>query len=776
MIAFLSQNSRINTMRARRILFFAAILLVFTAGIVSAESDDGVRRFGVFVGANDGGEGRARLRYAVTDAARLANVMFRVGGIEPGDAILLRDPNRREIDAGVARIAEEMENSRSNARRVEFVFYYSGHSDDEGLLLRDERYRYQDLRRAIESVDADVAVAMLDSCSSGSFTRLKGGRRGQPFLMNDTADMSGYAFLTSSSDDEASQESDEIGASFFTHYLVSGLLGAADTTRDGTVTLNEVYQYAFTETLSRTTQTFAGPQHPSYEIQLTGAGDLVLTDLNSGSQKIVLDTDVSGRIYLREQSRSRLIAEFEKYPGDTVELSVDPGRYTVELRSVDGIETTDAIVGSSGAVTIAASDFAAAPLEITRLRGGDGDGATGAIDQMRREAADAITTIGTATVGAFSGGDPESATFVPPNRSALKPEWFVLDLVPGMRILPRDSVPEGESVHNLVLGLIAAESGYTDGVMASFGVNLGTGITRGVEWSYIGNIRRGRVHGVQHSSFFNIHSGEIRGIQSASGFNVTDGNVYGVQGSSFLNIVDGEVRGLQSSGVAGIAGYGVMGAQFGGVFAMSPRIAGVQGAVVTLSREVTGAQLGVVNIAESVRGVQIGIVNLAEDVDGATIGFLNLVRFGIIDLAFTLDDRGTSWIAFENGTETLYTVYQLGLRQGNLEDDEVEVTSGIGLGTRIWSGTIYLDLDLSAMAQGEGVDGFDHRGPRVFPSLRLSGGIQFGPRFAVLGGVRFDGLLRVNDQEPLPTHSGSSFSWAGDGIEVFPHFFAGIKL
>ena len=45
--------------------------------------------------------------------------------------------------------------------------------------------------------------------------------------------------LSTSSD--ASQESDEIGGSYFTHYLVSGMRGAADANGDQLVTLAEVY-------------------------------------------------------------------------------------------------------------------------------------------------------------------------------------------------------------------------------------------------------------------------------------------------------------------------------------------------------------------------------------------------------------------------------------------------------------------------------------------------------------------------------------------------------
>ena len=52
--------------------------------------------------------------------------------------------------------------------------------------------------------------------------------------------------ITSSAAREAALESAEIEASFFSHHLISGLRGAADTSGDGLVTLAEAYQYAFT--------------------------------------------------------------------------------------------------------------------------------------------------------------------------------------------------------------------------------------------------------------------------------------------------------------------------------------------------------------------------------------------------------------------------------------------------------------------------------------------------------------------------------------------------
>ena len=50
--------------------------------------------------------------------------------------------------------------------RTEVIFYYSGHSDDVGLLLDGQEYSYLDLRQRIQALGADVRVAIVDSCSS----------------------------------------------------------------------------------------------------------------------------------------------------------------------------------------------------------------------------------------------------------------------------------------------------------------------------------------------------------------------------------------------------------------------------------------------------------------------------------------------------------------------------------------------------------------------------------------------------------------------------------
>jgi hypothetical protein len=196
--------------------------------------------------------------------------------------------------------------------------------------MGDDHISYSDLRASVETVPAAVRITVLDACASGVITRLKGGERRQPFLVDVSSDTKGYAFLTSSSENEAAQESDVIGASFFTHYLVSGMRGAADVSGDGKVSLIEAYQFAFNETLARTTETMGGAQHPAYHINLSGTGDVVLTDVRRTSAGLVLAKELHGRFYVRNRDE-HLIAELYKPRGRTVTLGLAAGSYKIHL-------------------------------------------------------------------------------------------------------------------------------------------------------------------------------------------------------------------------------------------------------------------------------------------------------------------------------------------------------------------------------------------------------------------------------------------------------------
>jgi hypothetical protein len=351
---------------------------------IDAAAQSPVQRFTLIIGANLGGADRPRLQYAITDAERVARVMVELGGVDPANEIVLRQPRLSELVEALGRLQRRVTDARRMAGggRIEVLLYYSGHADEQGLLLGDDRYSYRTLRDRLDEIPADVRIAVLDACASGAFTRIKSGKPRPAFLVDESSAMRGHAFLTSSAATEAAQESDRIRASYFTHYLVSGFRGAADLSGDGRVTLNEAYQFAFTETLGRTVDTKGGAQHPSYDISLSGTGDVVMTDLRQTTATLVLTEELDGRFFVRN-ARNELVVELYKPRGRRVELGVEPGAYEVrlEIQKRTLMAKTDLAVG--GTVALDEKLFGQVPVETARKRGND-DGPRLAVNGRNR--------------------------------------------------------------------------------------------------------------------------------------------------------------------------------------------------------------------------------------------------------------------------------------------------------------------------------------------------------------------------------------------------------
>ena len=263
------------------------MLLVATASIAAAahrarrpRPTVRLRRFVLLAGVDDGGPTRdaAALRgqRRARDGPRAADAGRRRAR---GHRVRRRPPTAPRSTPAFADIEQRLRAGATPGVRRELLVYYSGHSDEDGLLVGRDRVGYDELRARVQRAPADLRVVILDSCASGAFTRRKGGVKRAPFLMDASIDMRGHAFLTSSAADERAQESDRIAASYFTYYLVSGLRGAADVNQDRRVTLQEAYQFASQETLARTERSQAGPQHAAYEFDLAGTGDMVVTDV-----------------------------------------------------------------------------------------------------------------------------------------------------------------------------------------------------------------------------------------------------------------------------------------------------------------------------------------------------------------------------------------------------------------------------------------------------------------------------------------------------------------
>jgi hypothetical protein len=285
------------------------IALLFALAITATPESE-QRRLALLVGNNRGGEGRDELKYAEDDARQLRDVLEQLGDV--ASAKLLTGASADALD----RAFDELNASiHKDGRPTTLFFFYSGHSDGTALLMNESRYPFARVRKKLETSPAKLFVAFVDACESGKIIRAKGGR---PIPMIDLdlshldRSLEGGILLASTGNDELAQESDELRGSFFTHYLVSGLRGGADTSGDRRVSLEEIYQFVYHHTLDRTRTSRLGPQHPTYGFNVDGRGELVLTWMNDGMSYLILSSESEGTYFVRDARLGKIHAEVDK--------------------------------------------------------------------------------------------------------------------------------------------------------------------------------------------------------------------------------------------------------------------------------------------------------------------------------------------------------------------------------------------------------------------------------------------------------------------------------
>ncbi len=766
-----------------------------------------VKRLLLTIGANNGGPDRVSLRYAGTDAEAVSKVFRELGGVTEDDQQTLHDPTPGELLASIQTLAGRAERAREDHARVEMIIYYSGHSDEKGLLLRGDTLPYRELRAAVDALPGDVRVVILDSCASGALTRLKGGTHRPPFLFDVSAEMRGHAILTSASDDEAAQESDRIGASFFTHALVSGLRGAADATGDGRITLNEAYQFAFYETLARTEGTQSGTQHPAYDIQMAGSGDFVMTDLRGTSAGLLLAEDLNGRVRVRDE-QGRLVVELVKPQGRRVELGLEPGGYRV-IWDRDGRFYASEVALTEGDVTkVDGSRMKMIASEFTTVRGtsrlrSDGNGGdhwTQSDDDGYREAT-------------YRG-----STWIPPQERVHK--RLSVSLWPGLSTNGPDEIrTESEVSINLTLGRSYGVHGFELGYLGNWllgdmhgaqiagGVNIVEGAVDGAQFagalntSYgdarhfqaagLANTVNGSMHGVQLAGLFNYARRDLAFGQASAWLNYAGSDLEGFQLASGVNVVRGSGRMVQMSAVANYVGGQFDGAQFGSIANVAESFRGLQYGMANVAGSASGAQIGIVNVGRSVTGTQIGLVNVADTVDGAPIGLINYVRHGQQRAQLWHTDTGDVQVGIKLGNHSVYSLLAFGTETLETNDRQY-VGAGLGWETplggvlgRLLAGgeddraldRLFLTWDLLGYHILE--DGNWGEGAHMLAASRLGAGYRVASRFSLIGG--FCAHAYVSNR-----HDGTGLAhgtWAdeydedeGIWVKVWPGYFVGVQF
>ncbi len=728
-----------------------------------------LQRIALVIGSNDGGEDRVRLRYADTDAGGFAGVLTELGGVDPFDVLLVSDPTRNEIEAALDIVGARAAAGRAAGRRVEVILYYSGHSNTSGLLPRGELLPYSTLRARLAMLEADIKVSVLDSCSSGALIRTKGGVRRPPFLLDQSNVVNGEAYLTSSTADESSQESDIIGASYFTHHLVTGLRGVADADQDGLVTLREAYAYTFRKTRESTENSIAGPQSPYYALDLVGQGELVMTDLRAATSLLVLADKLDGEIWIRDES-GRLLAQVDKIVGNELTLFVPPGSYTIAIQTrpeqfVARVEVED------GEPTLISSALFTpnARLDTGRARG---DGPVTVVQPMG------------------SGSAPRRV----PEPSSIEP--FSFQLVHGVGSIAPTARVEGlawdffQGTHHSLKGLeLAAVAGVihhdVEGAQLSGLVNVARGELRGLQVSLLSNVAVGQDSGFQLTGGVNVAGdlgpdagiggqfgfvgnvdmGSRQGAQIAGVFNATGRHLRGVQLSGIVNVSSGEVAGVQLTGGVNIATGRMRGLQGSLLFNTAADFRGAQLGLINNAADGTGAQFGIINVAKNLKGFQLGLINVARHLDGDAVGLITAARNGYHAWELWSDDVSNLSMGFKFGGKRIYSVVTIGhdVFSGGL------ATLGFGLGGHTQLGKVgYFDLDLLVRSDERLLNQTIGDDPSLSLTLRPTFGLRLGKRFGLLLGPDLSTSVGLggdgaHDPSLMPSWSVSSNArmWVG---------------
>jgi hypothetical protein len=187
------------------------------------------------------------------------------------------------------------------------------------------------LRRWLEISTAQVRVAFVDACESGSLARTRGGQPVEAIALSvdDSLTMSGLAVITSTGPLSVARESASFGGGIFSRALLTGLRGSADADTDGQITLEEAYRYAFAETVVGTAGDAASIQKPEYRYEMSGVGQVVLTRVPSRAAGLILPEELEGIYTVISVSNGQVVARVDKRPGEIRRLALPTGRYVV---------------------------------------------------------------------------------------------------------------------------------------------------------------------------------------------------------------------------------------------------------------------------------------------------------------------------------------------------------------------------------------------------------------------------------------------------------------
>ena len=700
----------------------AILAAASNAHAATNSGDIAINRYVFAVSANNGGKGRPVLRYAESDARAFANVLSQMGGVSKQNVYRVTEPSVASLQSQLDALDKKLQASKSAKgadanSREEVLVYYSGHADEKGLRLGEEIYSWKEFRKRVDALHADVKIAVIDACGSGAITRAKGGVAVPAFMVDKSSDMKGYAFITSSTQDESSQESDKLKGSFFTHSLVSGLRGAGDASGDGKVTLSEAYQFAFNETLQKTEATMGGAQHPSRDMNLAGTGDVVMTDLRSTSAGLDLDEDIDGHLFIRDE-KGELVAELYKKSGRAMSLGFPAGKYSVRLERPAEYKEASITLYDNNRARLGKKQFTAVTVEKTALRGeikserscANGDSAKCSLDSLDRNGTSRTTFD-------FYDRDDKPRKGVQLGLFATKTKDYMVGSQVSLFVNGADKDMRGIQL----TGLLNIANENIDGAQISGTVNYAESVD-GLQLAYI-NWASEKSEAAQ-IGFVNAALDTMRYLQL--GF--VNASEYSATGVGFVNtnmgskvqvgFVDVAKNADVQVGFVNVAKDNDVQVGFTNV-AVNSRV-GV--GFVNVAAWEGGTQVGYVNVATKSKGRQVGFVNVCGQCEKTPVGFISVVGNGVWSATTSLNEMGALDLSLHLGTAYFYTAFEWArpFEKGEgFEHFEDRYESGYGIGTQFGKYGNHFELEYMLLNAHETVSFSDDTNENYHHRLRL---------------------------------------------------------
>ena len=254
----------------------------------------------MLVGVSEYAAPNLHLRFAHRDVEELWALLQtdRCGGFIPERARVL--VNEQATTAAITRALRSFLQDASEDDVV--LIYFSGHGapdpkrrdvvyflthDTNPADIAGTALPMREIMQSLgENLRAKRVIMMMDTCHSAAVEGGRGMAAGDPavleqYLANLQSSDEGFAILTSSEANEQSREGTRWGGGhgLFTHLVLEGLRGKADTNQNGIVTLGELFDHVVEQT-----RALGGPgaQHPrvghrpfdrSFVVAITGGAD-----------------------------------------------------------------------------------------------------------------------------------------------------------------------------------------------------------------------------------------------------------------------------------------------------------------------------------------------------------------------------------------------------------------------------------------------------------------------------------------------------------------------